>query len=53
MVVSFFDGEKICEVVGNVRWLSVESVNLDYNFGLLVFYKFSSIYCIYVIIVFK
>lgn len=53
MAASVLDGEKICEVAGNVRWSSVENLNLAYNFGSLALYKLSSSYYIHAISAFK
>ena len=53
MAASFLNGEKICEVAGDVRWSSVENVNLAYNPGSLVLYKLSSSYYLHAITVFK
>lgn len=53
MAASFLDGEKICEVAGDVRWSSVENLNLDYNSGSLALYKLSSSYYIHAITAFK
>ena len=53
MAASVLDGEKICEVAGNVRWSSVENVNLDYNSGSLALYKLSNSFYIHAITSFK
>jgi len=53
MAASVLDGEKICEVAGNVRWSSVENPNLAFNSGSLALYKLSSSYYIHAISPFK
>ena len=53
MAASVLDGEKICEVAGNVRWSSVENLNLASHSGSLALYKLSTNYYIHTITAFK
>ena len=42
MAACVLDGEKLCEVSGEVKWSNVERYNLEYCHGSLALYKLST-----------
>lgn len=53
MAACVLDGDKLCEVAGNVKWSSVDRCMMDYHRGSLALYKLSSSYYIHAITAIK
>ncbi|KAL9957804.1 hypothetical protein ACROYT_G034751 [Oculina patagonica] len=53
MAACVLDGDKLCEVAGNVKWSSVDRCMMDYHHGSLALYKLSSSYYIHAITAIK
>ena len=47
MAACVLDGDKLCEVAGDVKWSSVEYCTIDYYPGSLALYKLSSSFYIH------